>query len=180
MPPGTRIGVMTQTGQTPEVSDIAGRIWGGLGGAADLFGRLTATGPRAVLPAPLAAPEFLAVRNDSGPLPVTVDSRQACAAFAAEALFTPVGWERPDIWDPIAGNYRARDGWIRLHTNYAYHRAAVERVLGAADRESVGAAVAAWKAEELETAVVGAGGCAAVMRTREEWLAAPAGAATAD
>src|ERR1700733_15317897 len=195
MPPGTRIGVMTQTGQTPEVSDIAGRIWGGLGGPADLFGRLTATGPRTGLPsqfdvtglatasvaaATLAASEFLAVRNDSGPLPVTVDSRQACAAFAAEALFTPVGWERPDIWDPIAGNYRARDGWIRLHTNYAYHRAAVERLLGAADRESVRAAVAEWKAEELETAVVEAGGCAAVMRTREEWLAAPAGAATAD
>ena len=184
---------MTQTGQTPEVSDIAGRIWGALGGPADLLGRLTATGPRTVLPsqfdvtglatasvaaATLAAAEFLAVRSDSGPLPVTVDSRQACAAFAAEALFTPVGWERPDIWDPIAGNYRARDGWIRLHTNYAYHRAAVERLLGAADRESVLAAVAEWKADELETAVVEAGGCAAVMRTREDWLAAPAGAAS--
>jgi len=186
---------MTQTGQTPEVGDIAGRIWGALGGPADLLGRLTATGPRTVLPsqfdvtglatasvaaATVAAAEFLAVRNDRGPLPVTVDSRQACAAFAAEALFTPVGWERPDIWDPIAGNYRARDGWIRLHTNYAYHRAAVERLLGAADRESVRAAVAEWKAEELETAVVEAGGCAAVMRTREDWLASPAGAATAD
>jgi hypothetical protein len=110
---------------------------------------------------------------------VAVDSRQACAAFAAEGLFTPIGWDRPEIWDPIAGNYRARDGWIRLHTNYAYHRAAVERLLGAADRESVAAAVAEWKAEELETAVVGAGGCAAVMRTREDWLAGPAGAATA-
>jgi CoA-transferase family III len=186
---------MTQTGQTPELTDIAARIWDGLGGSADLVRRLTATGPRTVLPsqfdvtglatasvaaATVAAAEFLAVRNDRGPLPVTVDSRQACAAFAAEALFTPVGWERPDIWDPIAGNYRARDGWIRLHTNYAYHRAAVERLLGAADRESVRAAVAEWKAEELETAVVEAGGCAAVMRTREEWLAAPAGAATAD
>ena len=186
---------MTQTEQTPELSDIAARIWGGLGGPADLLRGLTATGPRTVLPsqfdvtglaaasvaaATLAAAEFFAVRNDGGPLPVTVDSRQACAAFAAEALFTPVGWERPDIWDPIAGNYRARDGWIRLHTNYAYHRAAVERLLGAADRESVRAAVAEWKAEELETAVVEAGGCAAVMRTREDWLAAPAGAATAD
>jgi hypothetical protein len=184
---------MTQTGQTLELSDIAARIWGGLGGPGDPLDGLTATGPRTVLPsqfdvtglatgsvaaATLAAAEFLAVRNDLEPLPVTVDSRQACAAFAAEALFTPVGWERPDIWDPIAGNYRARDGWIRLHTNYPYHRAAVERLLGAADRESVRAAVSEWEAEELETAVVEAGGCAAVMRTREDWLAAPAGAAT--
>ncbi len=58
-----------------------------------------------------------------------MDSHQACAAFAAEGLFTPVGWDLPDIWDPIAGNYQAQDGWIRLHTNYAYHRAAVERLV---------------------------------------------------
>jgi hypothetical protein len=108
-----------------------------------------------------------------------VDSRAACAAFAAEALFTPVGWERPEAWDPIAGNYQAQDGWIRLHTNYAYHRTAVERVLSADDKESVAAAVRDWKAVDLESAVVGAGGCAAVMHTREEWLASPPGTATA-
>jgi hypothetical protein len=185
---------MTQTDQTAGFTDIAARVWGEVGGPADLPEALTATGPRAVLPSPfdvtglatasvaaatLAAAEFLAARTDGRPLPVTVDSRQACAAFAAEGLFTPIGWERPEIWDPIAGNYRARDGWIRLHTNYAYHRAAVERLLGAADRESVAASVAEWKAEELETAVVEAGGCAAVMRTREDWLATPAGAAAA-
>ena len=185
---------MTQTEQSPGLTDIASRVWGEIGGPAALLDALTAAGPRTVLPsqfdvtglatasvaaATLATAEFLAVRDDGRPLPVTVDSRQACAAFAAEGLFTPIGWDRPEIWDPIAGNYRARDGWIRLHTNYAYHRAAVERLLGAADRESVAAAVAEWKAEELETAVVGAGGCAAVMRTREDWLAGPAGAATA-
>ena len=186
---------MTQAAALPaELSDIAARVWGDVGGPADLLGVLTANGPRTVLPshfdvtglatasvaaATLAAAEFLAIRNDGQPLPVTVDSRQACAAFAAEALFTPVGWERPDVWDPIAGNYQAQDGWIRLHTNYAYHRAAVERVLGAGDREAVRAAVAEWKAEDLETSVVEAGGCAAVMRTREGWLASSAGAATA-
>lgn len=180
--------------QAEELSDIAARVWNEVGGPADLPGVLTTSGPRTVLPshfdvtglatasvaaATLAAAEFLSVRNDRRPLPVTVDSRPACAAFAAEALFTPVGWDRPEIWDPIAGNYQAQDGWIRLHTNYAYHRAAVERLLGAGDRESVRAAVARWKAEDLETAVVEAGGCAAVMRTREGWLASPAGAATA-
>jgi hypothetical protein len=180
--------------QAEELSDIATRVWNEVGGPADLPGVLTTSGPRTVLPshfdvtglatasvaaATLAATEFLAVRNGRRPLPVTVDSRPACAAFAAEALFTPVGWDRPEIWDPIAGNYQAQDGWIRLHTNYACHRAAVERLLGAGDRESVWAAVAGWKAEDLETAVVEAGGCAAVMRTREGWLASPAGAATA-
>jgi hypothetical protein len=99
--------------------------------------------------ATLAAAEFLAAREVSRPRPVSVDSSAACAAFAAEGLFTPVGWSLPELWDPIAGNYRAEDGWIRLHTNYPYHRAAVERVLGADDRAAVAAAAlrcaAAWR-----------------------------------
>lgn len=69
------------------------------------------------------------------------DSRAACAAFAAETLFTPVGWSLPDVWDPIAGNYRARDGWIRLHTNYAGHRAAVTAGQG---RGATAAGSTAW------------------------------------
>jgi hypothetical protein len=180
--------------QAADLGDIIARVWSEVGGPTGLLGSVSTGGPRTVLPSPfdvtglatgsvaaatLAAAVFLAAGNDTRPLPVTVDSRQACAAFAAEGLFTPVGWELPAIWDPIAGNYQAQDGWIRLHTNYAYHRAAVERLLGARDRESVRAAVARWQAEDLETAVVAAGGCAAAMRGREDWLASPAGAATA-
>jgi hypothetical protein len=55
----------------------------------------------------------------------------------------------PELWDPIAGNYRAEDGWIRLHTNYPYHRAAVERVLGADDRAAVAAAALRWLGRSL-------------------------------
>src|SRR6202142_1384262 len=111
-----------------EFNDLAARLWqlaDVSGGGKVPPGDFTATGPRAVLPSPfdvtglatasvaaatLAAAEFLAARTAGRPLPVTVDSRQACAAFAAEGLFTPIGWERPEIWDPIAGNSRARDG----------------------------------------------------------------------
>jgi hypothetical protein len=177
-----------------ELGDLCTRGWRALGGAAGMAEVLTVTGPRAVLPAyfdvtglatasvagaTLAAAEFLAAREVSRPRPVSVDSRAACAAFAAEGLFTPVGWSLPEIWDPVAGNYRAEDGWIRLHTNYPYHRAAVERVLDAGDRDAVAAGALRWKAGDLEAAVVSAGGCAAVMRSRETWLASPPGAATA-
>ena len=179
---------------TSELGDLCTRVWRSLGGAADVAEVVTVTGPRAVLPAyfdvtglatasvacaTLAAAEFLAAREVSRPRRVSVDSRAACAAFAAEGLFTPVGWSLPEMWDPVAGNYRAEDGWIRLHTNYPYHRAAVERVLGAGDRTAVAAAALRWKAGDLEAAVVSAGGCAAVMRSRETWLASPPGAATA-
>jgi CoA-transferase family III len=177
-----------------ELGELCVRVWRSLGGAVDVASVVSADGPRAVLPssfdvtglatasvaaATLAAAEFLAAREVSRPRPVSVDSRAACAAFAAEGLFTPVGWSLPDLWDPVAGNYRAEDGWIRLHTNYPYHRAVVERLLDAGDRAAVQAAVGRWKAGELETAVVEAGGCAAVMRTREEWLRSAPGAAEA-
>jgi hypothetical protein len=180
---------------TQRITDIAARIWHQAGGPASALEALAASGPDQVLPsyfdvtglaagsvaaATLAAAEFLAARTGASPCRVEVDSRAACAAFASEALFTPVGWELPEVWDPIAGNYQAQDGWIRLHTNYAYHRAAVERVLGADDRDSVAAAVRDWKAADLEAAVVAEGGCAAMMLTREEWLATPPGTATAD
>ena len=182
---------------TAQFNDLAARLWRLAdvpGGGNVPPGDFTATGPRTVLPsffdvtglatasvavATLAAAEFLAARSESRARPVTVDSRAACAAFAAEGLFTPVGWPRPELWDPVAGSYQASDGWIRLHTNYAYHRAVVERLLDARDRDSVRAAVRGWKAGDLETAVVDAGGCAAVMHTRETWLASPPGAASA-
>src|SRR5262249_38291446 len=51
-----------------------------------------------------------------GPAPrVEVDRRLAALWFGWS--IKPVGWEMPAAWDPIAGDYRAGDGWIRLHPN---------------------------------------------------------------
>ena len=46
-----------------------------------------------------------------------------------------------------------------------------------AEREKVAAVVRGWRAEDLETVVVTAGGCAARMMSREEWRMHPQGAA---
>ena len=98
-------------------------------------------------------------------------------AWFRQAL-RPVGWELPSPWDPIAGDYAAADGWIRLHTNAPRHRDAALRVLGVdPDREAVAARVATWRADELETAVVEAGGAAAAMREPEAWIDHPQGSA---
>ena len=84
------------------------------------------------------------------------------------------------MWDPIAGDYFAADGWIRLHTNYANHRGAALSVLGCpAERDAVAAEVARWKADDLEAAVVAAGGAAAAMHTGAEWEGSEPGRATA-
>ncbi|WP_065330394.1 CoA transferase [Tritonibacter mobilis] len=109
---------------------------------------------------------------------VTVDQRLASLWFGYS--FRPEGWEMPSLWDPIAGDYPCADGWIRLHTNLPHHRAAALSVLGCAEaRDAVAAAVLNWQGDALETAVVGAGGVAAAMRSRSDWLDHPQGAAVA-
>jgi crotonobetainyl-CoA:carnitine CoA-transferase CaiB-like acyl-CoA transferase len=93
----------------------------------------------------------------------------------------PDGWQLPPLWDPVAGDYRASDRWIRIHTNAPHHRAAALQVLDcAAEREAVARVVAGWNADELEAAIVANRGCAAVMRSIDEWRQHPQGMALAD
>ena len=109
---------------------------------------------------------------------VAVDRTLASAWFATS--LRPQGWTLPPVWDPVAGAYEAADGWIRLHTNVPRHREAALRVIGCApDRESVAAAVRRRDAAALEEAVVAEGGCAAAMRSLDEWAGHPQGAAVA-
>lgn len=109
---------------------------------------------------------------------VTVD-RELASTWYGSAV-TPIGWSLPGVWDQLAGNYRARDGWIRLHTNAPHHRDRALEVLGVeADLIAVTRAVRRWTAQNLEREIVAAGGCAAAMQTRKEWLDHPQGAAVA-
>lgn len=166
-------------------------IWSGLGGDAGRLPQIIERGsdslPSVYAVSDLASAtegafgaavaEYVGTVGGTAPA-VTVDRRLASHWFATSIL--PEGWERPSSWDPIAGDYRAADGWIRLHTNAPHHRAAALSVLGApVDRDAVTRAVAGWEIEALEAAVVEAGGCAAAMRSRADWLAHPQGAAVA-
>jgi hypothetical protein len=110
--------------------------------------------------------------------PVSVDRRLASFWFAT--ALRPDGWRVPAPWDPVAGDYPTRDGWIRLHTNAPRHRAAAERVVGTqTDRAGMARAVAGWDKAELEAAILTEGGCAAEMRGLAAWMAHPAGQAVA-
>ena len=178
------------------MSTLSADVWAAVSGAGAGPADVAVTGPSTVLPAAFdvtglaaasvgaavrAAADLLAARTGETARDVSVDTRAACAAFVPERLFTPEGWTLPAAWDPIAGDYEAVDGWIRLHTNYAHHRDAALSVLGVpAERDAVTAAVARRPADELEHLVVEAGGCAAVQRERSAWLDSPAGAATCD
>ncbi|MEC3981571.1 CoA transferase, partial [Amycolatopsis sp. H20-H5] len=127
----------------------------------------------------LGAGELLRARGIE-PGPVSVDTRHAAAAFHSERQLRIDGESPGDVWASLSGDYRAADGWVKLHCNYPQHAAAVCWSLGVpATRAAVAKAVFARSAREVETAVVGAGGAAAAMRTREDWLAHPQGQAVA-
>ena len=109
---------------------------------------------------------------------VTVDRDLASAWFSWS--LRPDGWEVPAPWDAVAGDYAGEDGWIKLHTNAPSHRAAALAVLGApGERTAVAEAVTRWKVEDLESAVVEAGGAAAALRPAGAWDLHPQGAAVA-
>ncbi|GAA0995111.1 CoA transferase [Nocardiopsis tropica] len=120
----------------------------------------------------------LASAGDGRRRDVRVDRRLASMWFAWS--LRPTGWRPPSPWDDVAGDYRTSDGWIRLHTNAAAHRAAALRVLGVpGGRDRAQRAVAEWDGVELESRVVGAGGCAAVMRSTSEWASGEQGRSVA-
>ncbi|MEL6063958.1 MULTISPECIES: CoA transferase [unclassified Methylobacterium] len=166
---------------------FAARIWRALDGPSGALDALRVTGTGA-LPSAFAVSDLAAGSVGAAALalaevagwtgPVTVDRRLASFWFATS--LRPEGWRVPDPWDPVAGDYETRDGWIRLHTNAPHHRAAAERVLGPqVDRAGMARAVSGWTKAELEEAILAAGGCAAEMRGLAEWAVHPQGRAVA-
>lgn len=130
--------------------------------------------------ATLAAAELWAFRTGQPLRACTVSRRHAGAAFRCERLGKPEGWTIPPAWDPFAGDYEAKDGWVRLHTNYAWHRAAALDALDVGpDKAAITRAVRARAAEDVESAVVSHGGCAAALRSAEAWAAHAQGRAVA-
>ncbi|MHA7269307.1 CoA transferase [Arthrobacter sp. HLT1-20] len=152
---------VTGAGTLPAAFDVSGFAVAAMGEAASAVARLA--------------------RHHGGSVAdISIDRDLAGLWFGLS--FTPVGWELPPIWDAIAGDYECADGWIRLHTNAPHHRTAALRALKLgpdANRATVAAAVEHWNGQELEDAVVAAQGCAAVMRSPEQWRDHAQGSAVA-
>ena len=177
---------------SPAIADYLRQFWLAAGGDPAHLTRVAISGEgalpsvfavtefatAAIGAAGLAMAEFVAAgagAMDTGAIgQVTVDRRLASIWFGTS--LRPVGWNAPPLWDAVAGDYRAADGWIRLHTNAPHHRDAALAVLGvAADRDAVALAVSRWRADELEAAVVARNGCAAAMRGIDAWQQHPQG-----
>jgi crotonobetainyl-CoA:carnitine CoA-transferase CaiB-like acyl-CoA transferase len=170
-------------------------LWSLAGGEPAALERVTLTGADPILPtdfkigtaasaliagAALAAGEIWRLRTGRAQS-VAVDLRAAVAAFRSERYLRAERVPGLDRRDPIFGFYKAGDDrWIQIHSNLAHHHDGALKLLGCEDsRESVAAAVATWKAGDLEDAFAAAGLPTGMVRSRAEWQAHPQGLAVA-
>jgi crotonobetainyl-CoA:carnitine CoA-transferase CaiB-like acyl-CoA transferase len=173
--------------QTPH--EILAALWTSAGGEPAALDTVTLSGEEPQLPssfrvaaaaqasiaaAGLAAAQIWQSRSGQSQ-GVAVDMRHAVVECRSERYLRVEGKPPPPAWDAIAGVYRTGDRrFVRLHTNFPHHRAAVCKVLDCkAERDDVQAALLRWEAEAFETAAHAAGGVVAMMRSYEEWSALP-------
>src|ERR1700716_924612 len=176
--------------------EILADIWTSAGGDPSALGAVTLTGEEPQLPssfrvaaaarasiaaAGLAAAQIWQLRSGQSQ-DVAVDMRHAVVECRSERYLRVDGKPPPPAWDAIAGIYKTGDQrFVRLHTNFRHHRAAVCKVLGCkAERDDVQAALMQWDAEAFETAAYAAGGVVAMMRSHDEWSALPHARALAE
>jgi crotonobetainyl-CoA:carnitine CoA-transferase CaiB-like acyl-CoA transferase len=169
--------------------EILADVWTSAGGDPAALDAVTLTGQEPQLPSSfrvaaaaqvsiaasgLAAAEIWKQRSGEAQN-VAVDMRHATVECRSERYLRVDGKPPPPAWDAIAGVYKTGDGrFVRLHTNFPHHRAAVCRVLGCkAERDDVQKALMQWEAEAFETAAYAAGGVVAMMRSYDEWSASP-------
>jgi crotonobetainyl-CoA:carnitine CoA-transferase CaiB-like acyl-CoA transferase len=168
--------------------EILSDIWTSIGGEASALDALTLTGDEPQLPSSfrvaaaaqvsvaasaLAAAEIWKMRSGEGQ-EVAVDMRHAVVECRSERYLRVDDKPPPPAWDAIAGVYKTRDGFVRLHTNFPHHRDAVCKVLNCnPERDAVQAALMQWDGEAFESAAYAGGGVVAFMRSHGEWLATP-------
>ena len=120
------------------------------------------------------------VRGGTARRSARLDRGHVAAAVRSEAWVRLDGAPAGAGFAPLSRFWAARDGWVRTHANYPWHRAALLRALGCGEEpEKVAAAIAERSAAEIEDLVTGAGGVAAAVRTEAGWQATAAGRAVA-
>ncbi|MFJ2620979.1 CoA transferase [Glutamicibacter sp. NPDC087344] len=74
---------------------------------------------------------------------------------------------------PLSGFFPTADGWIRTHANYPHHRRALLAALEIREPDQVATALGETSALDAQERIVAAGGIAAAVRSRTQWLGEP-------
>jgi crotonobetainyl-CoA:carnitine CoA-transferase CaiB-like acyl-CoA transferase len=136
--------------------------------------RVAAAAQVSIAAAGLAAAQIWQLRSGQSQ-GVAVDMRHAVVECRSERYLRVDGKPPPPSWDPTAGIYKTGDGrFVRLHTNFRHHRAAVCKVLNCKpERPDIQAALMQRDGEAFETSAYAGGAVVAMMRSREEWSDLP-------
>jgi crotonobetainyl-CoA:carnitine CoA-transferase CaiB-like acyl-CoA transferase len=136
----------------------------------------------AVTASTVAASVLDSVRTGDTVHHVSVNARHVAVAARSERYAHKAGdAPSPNLFAPLSRFWQTADGWLRLHTNYEWHRSRALAVLDCGEQPAeVAAAVRTWRGDELESALDAAGALGYVVRTRSDWNAHPQGRAAAD
>ncbi len=172
-----------------QTDKILSQIWRDVGLPDDCLNAMEFLGSDAVLPssfdvtraasAAIAATGLAAAllwRERSGTMQnVRVAHRHAAAAFHSESFLRINGQWAPREWGDIAGLYpTANGGWVRLHTNFDHHRAAILALLGCdGTRAMVAAELLRRDSFVFEALAVEANATVSAMRSFAQWDALP-------
>ena len=176
-------------------TDILKNLWTVAGGDPSALDAVKLSGTAPLLPssfaidtaaqvtiaaAGLAAAEIWKARSGETQ-EVSVDLEHAVVECRSERYLRVDGKPPPPAWDAIAGVYKVRDGFVRLHTNFRHHRDNVCKVLDVEpEREKVQAALSNWDGEDFETKAY-AGSCVvSFMRSHDTWSKHPHARALAE
>lgn len=162
------------------------QAWAALGGRRDLAESVSYRGTIGVLPArlpvrelaratvgacSLAAAELLAGRRGITIPSVRVREDAVATAFVSER-FLRIDGRAPASFAPLSGFWRAADGWVRTHANYAHHRARLLAALDVPDRgddrllaDALAAELASRTAQSIQETAYAAGGLAVAVAT---------------
>ncbi len=134
--------------------------------------RIGSAGAAAIAACGLAAADLWELRTGRRQ-DVAMDVRKAAITMRSQRYVQIVDQAKASNWDAISGIYPTGDGrWVQLHCNFPHHRAGALKLLGCGDnRESVAAALASWRAQNLEDAFAENGLCAAMVRDHAQWAA---------
>jgi len=184
------------------VSTLARSLWSALGGRAEELERVRVSDRGAwlggalavdelalgaVSSALLAAGELARARGGEAP-EIELSAEHVALSFHSERHVLRDGRPAGAGFAPLSRFVRcAGGGWARTHGNYPHHAAALARALGfdpglqGADAlRALQSCALELDAVALEDAVAAAGGCAAAVRSAEQWCAHPAGRVAAE
>jgi crotonobetainyl-CoA:carnitine CoA-transferase CaiB-like acyl-CoA transferase len=121
------------------------------------------------------------VQSGGTPRTWRMSMERVAASFLGDRMMRVDG-NPIDAFADLSGFFKAEDGWVRTHGNYAHHRLRLLKALGLpedGDRAAVTERVARMRARDVEDRAAAAHAIAVRVREEAEWSASAPGRALA-